>query len=175
MPISVVDTVGGTTSNSYVSVDYATAYIDIYGMTEAIRTSWTAAGSDDKARSLIVASRDLDMYMLWNGHKSSDLQALEWPRTGTMYLSNEIPEPLKQAVTEFALWRLQNESPVTDIVAFDSISVGPIKIDYNDNMTGTTRKYVPDNVLTRLKNLGSLDVPTDASINMLKQVRLIRS
>jgi hypothetical protein len=175
MPISVIDTVGSVSANSYVSTAYATTYVDVYALTESQRDVWANTGVDDRARAIIIASRDLDMYMLWDGTKATSTQSMEWPRAGTSYSTTEIPESLRQAVVEFALWRLQNDSPVTDMVAFDSLTVGPIKIDYNDNMTGASRKYVPDIVLTRLKNLGSLDVPSDTMTNMARQVKLVRT
>lgn len=175
MAVTVIDTVGGASSNSYVSEAYASTYVNTYGLTEAVRDVWLNTGADDKARALIIATRDLDVYMVWEGSKATGEQALQWPRTGTDYASDVIPEPLKQATVEFALWRLQNDSPTTDMVAFDSISVGPIKIDYNDNMSGTAKRYVPDIVLTMLQDLGSFDVPAETTTNMMRQVRLVRT
>jgi hypothetical protein len=47
-------------------------------------TAWAAGTADDRARSLVTATRVLDR-MRWSGEKTSSAQPLAWPRTNVTY------------------------------------------------------------------------------------------
>lgn len=116
MTVTLVATVGGTTSNSFISVATADALA-----TQAFNaTTWTGATADDKARALIRATADLNP-LPWVGEVASTTQALTWPRTdavinGREVADNVIPRELEQATFDVAVAVLvEAESPTTSI------------------------------------------------------------
>ena len=69
---TLIATVGGTTSNSYVTVAAATVYFgDRLG-----NANWTAATADDKAAALITATGWLES-LEYYGDRASTTQALK--------------------------------------------------------------------------------------------------
>lgn len=100
---TVVDTVGSASANSYLSVASATSLLD-----ERLGiAAWTDATADDKARAVIMATREIDSFR-YVGYKISQAQALEWPRTEQVEASDTIPVYIQRACAEQALWVLQN-------------------------------------------------------------------
>jgi len=100
---TVVDTVGAADANSYLSVVDATAILD-----ERLGASaWTDAAPDDKARALIMATRDIDSLRI-NGQPYTSTQALQFPNSVQSEPSDEIPVDVQRACAEQALWLLQN-------------------------------------------------------------------
>lgn len=68
-------TIGGSTSNSYVSLDDFESYCD-----ERLNVDvYYAADDDDRVRALLMATRRLDREN-WRGAKADSSQALAWPR-----------------------------------------------------------------------------------------------
>lgn len=107
-------TIGGSTSNSYVSLDDFESYCD-----ERLNVDvYYAADDDDRVRALLMAGRRLDREN-WIGSPVTDTQALAWPRSdvpkrdavrgyglsywGEEYSTTEIPLPIKRAQMELAL------------------------------------------------------------------------
>jgi len=138
MPITITTTVGGATSNSYVSVSDADTYFESRLNTSA----WT--GDDDKKKALVMAAKRLQDEQ-WRGSRVDDTQALAWPRYDvekydnagsgygsypTYYDTDEIPQPVKDAQCELALFYLQNTAAedeanqaIVEEAAFDSNAV----------------------------------------------------
>jgi hypothetical protein len=111
-------TVGGPSSNSYLTVAEADAYFD----TRLFSTVWTSATTQQKEAALIQATRTIDAkvtqpwtfenlpdgftirrvallgpdqkaFTVWNGEPASSTQALAWPRTGMVdKLGNELAD-----------------------------------------------------------------------------------
>jgi len=78
MPVTIIkeDGSGLANANSYATVADGNAYAN-----ERLRVdSWTTATDDDKARALIMATRQIDTEIQFNGYKNSQTQALQWPR-----------------------------------------------------------------------------------------------
>lgn len=105
MAVTVITTVGGATSNSYLSVADATALLDL----RLGSSAWTDANTDDKGRALIMATKDIDGNR-FSGYPIASDQALEWPRNIQKEALDQIPVDVKQACAEQALWVLQNAS-----------------------------------------------------------------
>lgn len=103
MSVDVVDTVGGDSSNSYLSVADATAILNLLLGSDA----WTSASEDDQGRALIMATRQIDSNR-FQGYPITSTQALAWPRNIQKEAPSAIPEDVKQACAEQALWVLQN-------------------------------------------------------------------
>lgn len=102
MPVSITATAGSANANSYMTV----ARGDAIAATMLGTLSWATATTDDKGRALITATRGLDL-LTWAGTRSSDVQALGWPRSG-VYLdgaeldATTIPEALEFATFDLA-------------------------------------------------------------------------
>jgi hypothetical protein len=122
MPLPILDiTVGGASTNSYVTVAEADTYFDARLNTEA----WTTT-ADNRTRALLMAAQRLDREN-WLGNRVTSTQRLAWPRMyvekvdgigvgygwgygggygwpfGDVYSSTEIPQRIKDAQCEIAL------------------------------------------------------------------------
>lgn len=67
---------GLTDANSYASVSDADAYHEGHLYSSA----WTGASAATKEAALVMATRLIDGSYQFNGYRSSDTQALQWPR-----------------------------------------------------------------------------------------------
>ncbi len=147
-----------------------------------VATSWAALSADKKATYLVNATRSLDMGFQWIGDRYSRDQRQHWPRTNAVvdgFLLDNItfPTAVKEATCEMAAWSMGNDGAVSvgTNAAFDSIRVGPINIDFNENIGGAAKQYVPDVVAYILSEYGVLEDPNLPSSNRLKVVRLQRA
>lgn len=136
-------TVGGTDSNSYITVADATTYFD-----ERLKPVdvWTNASSDDQIRALITSTRRLDAED-WEGVKVTTGQALDWPRysatdeDGEEYDNAVIPQVVKDATCETALALLVSHVDGVDKLAdtglepFDAAKVGPMDMEKDKSFT----------------------------------------
>lgn len=104
MPLTLVATPGAANANAYATVAAALALASYRVGPNA--TAFVALTSDQQIQALVTAARDIDTLEGWPGfygERSSDTQALAWPRTGTDYDDNVLPPPLVQANIELAL------------------------------------------------------------------------
>jgi hypothetical protein len=79
MAITIDATVGGASSNSYVTLAEADTFLEIESDT------WTAEADDEvKKRWLVKAQRVLsrEFKTQWRGSRVNSTQALDWPRSG---------------------------------------------------------------------------------------------
>lgn len=104
MAITLVTTIGGASANSYVSRAEALVYVDeLFPAGE--RDPFAGGGEPDQNRFLLAAARGIDELRSWlEGERVDAVQALEFPRACitkrdgvTLYLTTEIPEPVKRA------------------------------------------------------------------------------
>lgn len=105
MPVTLDATVGGAASNSYSTMENANAVIATRIGPAA--TAWRViaagtAGDDLKKQALITATADIDTAD-FKGSRATSTQALEWPRTSTVYASNVLPNRLVLATVEYAM------------------------------------------------------------------------
>lgn len=103
MAVTVTATVGGASSNSYLTV----AAADTLFNNRLAVTAWTDASTDDKGRALIMATADIDALRL-RGYKVDSAQALQFPRNCQDEATNTIPVAVQKATIEQALAILQN-------------------------------------------------------------------
>lgn len=133
MPITLITTVGGSTSDSYISVADADTYFD----RRPNATAWTdLTDDDDKAKLLLWAMRSLNG-LGWIGGRYSTTQSLDWPRVavrpierftrysetmyggglydqnGNVWTYQQIPTGVLNAQCELALAIQQNTSLTT--------------------------------------------------------------
>lgn len=128
---SIITTVGGTDSNSYVTLAEYASYRDLNRINA---DAFDAASPDDKVRSLVMAARRMNRFN-WRGGKADGNQALAWPRLevpvrdsslvgvgsytleyyanntlgffGDFYPGNSIPQIIKDAQCELAIAYLE--------------------------------------------------------------------
>lgn len=170
MSVTINAEAGSSTANSYVTLNEAIEYMD----TRLHKTSWLSAGTEDKKRALVWATRLLDDQVAWKGIKSSDTQALRWPReycperdstTGggyedfdsgvgnmTRYLDgSEIPVFLKNATAEFAMFLLAEDRTLEtnrDLMGFKRMRVDVIEMEVDP---WTKRPMLPASVWSIIK------------------------
>jgi len=131
MALEIDATVGGTDSNSYVTLVEAEAYF----LTRLNVDNWT--GTDDvKNRAISQASLRVD-FEEFEGERYTTTQALKWPRTemtidNKTYPVDEIPLGVKTAVYELAIYMLSTDMTAADSNdAYDSVKLGPLEVDFN--------------------------------------------
>jgi hypothetical protein len=112
MALTLDSTVGGASSNSYIS----RADADTFFESRYSDGGWSALSNANKDRALVAATRMIDRYEFL-GCPVNSTQRLKWPRLevrkedgnyssggGTAYyLSTELPQQLKDAVCELAV------------------------------------------------------------------------
>lgn len=79
-PSDLITTVGGETSNSYVTLDQCAAYRDLNVLNA---TAFDNATPDNRIRALVLATNRLDREN-WQGSKASSKQRLAWPRASVL-------------------------------------------------------------------------------------------
>jgi len=131
---TLIATVGGTTSNSYVTVAAATVYFgDRLG-----NANWTAATADDKAAALITATGWLES-LEYYGDRASTTQALKWPRTdvscdGVEADATYIPTDIQAATAETAQALITTPTlmrgSTTGPGAYEKVELGDLKVQY---------------------------------------------
>ena len=154
MPSALVSTVGGSASNSYLSLAELASLADD-GPGAAIVTAATVA---DQTRALLQATTRLG-YEAWTGVRVNQTQALAWPRNyavdpdktntnvGSTYArpydlvtylnATTIPDRIRSACAELAIAILRAGSSV-DLFAFDasryytSAKVDVLEVAYRD-------------------------------------------
>ena len=82
MPLTLIkeDGTGKADANAYADVADGNAYHDGH----LYATAWTGATDDQKTTALVMASRLIDSEYQFNGLRSVDSQALQWPRVNCL-------------------------------------------------------------------------------------------
>lgn len=173
---TVVATVGGSTSNSYVEVAEADTFFD-----ERVgSTAWTVdASADDKARAVIQATRRIDQEQfvgypvrpLTDRAASGTTQALQWPRynaeapDGWWYAQDVIPEPIKRATMMLARAIVAGEFQAADtgLEGFEEVVVDVLKVK---PVKGHRSGGLPDEVGRELRGL--LTTPSSSTFQIMR-------
>lgn len=150
MAVVIDATPGGMSSNSYVTVEEATAYFN----TRLGVTKWTGLTEDDKARALIMATIRLEQET-WDFFKTNLGQQLAWPRysaidfEGNAISYTVIPSRIKEATFELALALLKGFTGSTSgLENFRNISIAGV-IDVTPR--SFTSDALPSNVIRLLR------------------------
>lgn len=149
MPIAIVATVGSASANSYLTLADAQAIID--GLVEDDDVlAWATATTDQKNRALFTATQRLDRERFL-GARTTDTQALQWPRTGVRkpdtyintyavgfpfrittdyYDDNEIPDRIKYAQVILAVYLNGNRDgmALSGLEDYSSVSIGSLSV-----------------------------------------------
>lgn len=149
-------TVGGASSNSYITVAEANTYYTDHMKYD----QWDSISDADKSTALVMATMYLDQYFIWNGTRTTSTQALCWPRYEVVDIENdddiendEIPTNLKRAISEMALHLVENRQfeSVPEVEEFE-LSKLKIKIRNNQNKGS----IIPEIVRAYVADLGSI-------------------
>lgn len=153
MAVTIDATNGGAASNSYLTLAEAQAIADSLILNDQI-TAWDDADDDVKNRALVTACWRIDRERFF-GFRSSDSQALQWPRTnvkkpdqyrqyvvtgfsspylnsqiGGYFLTDEIPDQIKKAQAILAIYLVSEPDGLglSGLEQFQSVSVGPLSV-----------------------------------------------
>ncbi len=146
-----------TTANSYASV----ANGNTYHASHLYASVWTQKPDATKEKALMWATRLLDEQIAWTGHKLEDTQALQWPRNGVIdrgdFLidSDEIPQPVKDAVSELARYLLTSDRTAeSDTIGFSKIKAGSVEIEIDKADRESLKQIIPRHILEMVWPLG---------------------
>ena len=171
MPLVVEDGTGKTDADSYLSVTDA----DTYNTNHSASAAWIAAAEAVKEKALRLATQYLDVRYAgrWKGYKSTDAQALAWPRIvaekedcydSAYYAHDALPVVLKDATAELALRVVGGDTLFADItkpgpIKSQSVTVGPIQksITYMGGYTQVKGYPLIDGLVKSLINSGTLE------------------
>lgn len=149
MAVALDATVGGANSNTYLTLPQAQTIIDALMLNDEVET-WDEAELDVQNRALVTACWRIDRERFF-GNRTSNTQALQWPRVGVrkpdqyqpIYQSgyafslradyfgdNEIPDEVKKAQTLMALYLVSEPDALNlgGLEQFRSVSVGPLSV-----------------------------------------------
>lgn len=143
MAIVVETGTGSATAESYISVADASAYFTARGV-----TAWAALATDALREA---ALRKATEYMTavyrsrWQGARFTETQALDWPRAGVVRDSwqvgtDEVPVEVQRATAELALRAAAGDLSPDLKQAKTSVTVGPIRTDY-DRSSPQAKRY----------------------------------
>lgn len=122
MAVTIVATAGSASANSYVTLAEADTYMEA----RLNATLWDAATDDSCNRALVEATREIDV-LSYLGKRTSDTQALSWPRdfavnpddpNADYYDTTVVPTRVKDATCELAFQFIK--AGTTDVAALES-------------------------------------------------------
>lgn len=140
-------TAGGQNANSYCDVEFADDYFETRW---GAATTWSDTSDDDKEILLITATARLEE-QTYKGSRSTDTQALKWPRDGLTVDgvdidSETVPTAVKKACCEAAIALLEDQDVFEsggDLEGFSSIQIGNDRFDLRQG----GNRSLPTNVL----------------------------
>ena len=122
MALTIDATVGGATSNSFITLPEAETYMEGRGN----KATWTAASDANKNIVLVEATREISL-MAFIGIRASSTQAISWPRdlardpddpNNDYFASTVVPTRVKNASAELAFQYMK--AGTTDLGALPS-------------------------------------------------------
>jgi hypothetical protein len=160
--------IGTITANSYVTEEEAEAYF----AERSHSSKWSVVA--EKEPFLITCSRMLDWNLTFLGVKTSDVQSMQFPRSGILFASgNEypsdiIPNEVKFAVFELILSFLSSDrTSDSSLAGIDQVKAGPLFVKATPGGYGSTKPTViPDHVRRIL-----IDFISSSSISVVRLMR----
>ena len=159
-------TVGGPTTNSYLTVAEADAYM----LARPFSSAWTGADSAKEA-ALIQAARLLDAMFVWLGEPVNQTQRRAFPRSGlehnngTPVLTDDHPWEIEEAQAELAFLLIQSDPTVQSDAALQGLSslkAGPVELKWRDDISKiVSGLLVPDSVKALIPQSWYMALVTD--------------
>ena len=172
MAVSLVATVGGTTSNTLATLAEAESYFE----SRLHDDSWSDASTDEKNTALAWAGRLMNT-LTWKVDVAATTQAMCWPRdnvydrNGDEIATTTIPNDLKYGQIEWAFWLLQEDlSKDADSTGMDAVTVDVINVRFSRSKR--QKDTIPNAVMQYFN--GYLFGTVWATGGSLKSVRLLR-
>lgn len=161
---------GLTTSNSYANVSDGDTYHD----TRLHVDDWTNASTADKEKALMWATQLLDDMVDWNGRKTDDDQALDWPRyqiydeDGYYIPHNTIPSEIVNATCELARNLLSEDiTDSPDTLGFSYLRAGDVAINV-DKKDRDSVFIISDLIRAMLRQFGSVRPRTSMEASLIR-------
>ena len=149
-------TIGGTSSDSYVTV----AQADSYHADHLYTTKWTTSNSKQET-ALKMATRLLDERVSWSGSVATTTQSLRWPRSNVYTEDNVlisslvIPPAVINATSELARHLINSDLTVdTEGKGIKSLDVDTISLEFDKS---DSRDVLPQIVVEMLRGYGSIN------------------
>lgn len=159
MPITIVATPNDPLANSFETLAEANAYMTTRPGSDA----WFDSDVETQKAALVMGTRLLSVGFPWTGAASTATQALVWGRTGMLSATgfdlagDVIPQQLKDALSEMALYVIQDVTRLSDIDAgaqgIKRIKAGSAEIEYqvpSQYFSLVTSRLIPDIVKSML-------------------------
>ena len=168
MPLTIVETVGGASANSYCTLAEALTYADaLFPVSEA--SAFALADPDTQKRALIAAAKTIDQQRPWLvGERATDTQALEFPRAGILKLDgltawddDVIPLPVKDAQARLALYLVKQQTSnagppgMAGLTGLKAISTPQVSLTFDDRAGAIPplQQFFAAEIVTILGNL----------------------
>ena len=167
--MSLDTTVGGTTANSYVTVEFADAFF----AAQVVQGIWPTLLASKEA-ALLDATRLIDNQFDFVGDIANTEQSLRWPRSSVYDADNRllptdsIPKTIQQATCYLAMYLLQNGGFKQTASNVTGVKVGPIDLKFNSSSV----VGMPDFVIRLLSSYATY---TGASQGGAHSVQAVRS
>lgn len=156
----IIATVGGETSNSYVTI----TEMDNYAEAHPYATAWTG----DEEVELQYACTLLESLVVWKGDKASDTQALELPRVTPTLDGTVIPTKIKRAQMELCLYLINNTQLIPS-QEFKVIELGEVRIEPNLSDSGTF--VLPSLIQAMISEYGAVKETGNSSMSSVRVQR----
>lgn len=149
----LVSTPGATNANTYADAAYASAYFASRIGSEV----WDDADVDVQVAALAQSASLLDSMFEWIGSRAEDGQGMRWPRSwaedldGYEYSDDVIPENVKKAQCELAIFLISNGGYTAESRDVDKITLGSIRLDFDSSASALP---IPSIVIELLRGLG---------------------
>ena len=163
------DGTGKVDANAYANVADGDAYHDGHLYAPA----WTAAVTASKEAALVMAARLIDSQFQFGGSKSSDAQALQWPRedcrdpdAADFLASGAVPKAVVDATCEMARELLvadRTAAPPGEGLKY--LNVGPNQTGYDKSDTRPVISHVAQAMLAKY---GALVKSRSGSVRLVR-------
>lgn len=111
---------------------------DTYFQTRLYTADWDEATEDQRTRACLEATSRIDQ-LRFKGKKTDADQENEWPRTNTVFDTDEIPDRIKHAQFEIAQALLGGADPDANYENLAAVAEG-----YSSARTTYSRRHVPE-------------------------------
>ena len=161
---------GLTNSNSYANLSDGNTYHEMRLHVD----DWTNASDSDREKALMWATRLLDDMVEWNGRKTDDDQALDWPRyniydkDGYYIPHGTIPQDIIDATCELARTLLAEDITGTpDTLGFSYIRAGDVAVNV-DKRDRDSVFIISDLVEAMVRPYGSVNPRTAMEAKLIR-------
>lgn len=163
------DGTGIASANAYLNATEADAILELNPTAYAI---WSALDAADMDAYLVWASKWIDNYVTWKGYKAVATSGLRWPRCGVydrdgiIIAETVIPQQLKEAVAQIAVWLVNNEVAGTGGQSsnlpegIQRVKADVVEIEFFDGAASDSQSgsdLMPINIKWLIKGLGYVD------------------